>query len=269
MTGPVVRFGEDGSKHADLAWLWINSQQWPRWRLDVVSCATPPLGLPLPPERTRVHAWEPPAPRPCFSEPGFAEVRHLHAEADPRIVLTEPSDASLLVIGAKGEGTLKRLHLGSTAEYVLRHAPAPVVVVKKATTVRSVLVATDGSAHAQRAVATLAEMPWTAQIEELVVLGVSRTRSHGEDPAIAAAVDHAVDTLAAADLDKPIAMVTHGHVAQAVLDHADEIGADLIVLGTRGLGVLRGLWVGSTANGVVRTAASSLLLASASRPPHG
>lgn len=269
MTGPAVRFGDDGSDHADLAWLWINSQQWPRWRLDVVSCATPPLGPPLPPERSTLHAWEPPAPRQCFTEPGFAEVRHLHADADPRIVLTEPSDASLLVIGAKGDGTLKRLHLGSTAEYVLHYPPAPVVVVKKATTVRSVLVATDGSTHAQRAVATLAGMPWTAQIDELVVLGVSRARPQGKDPAITAAVDHAVDTLAAADVGKPIAMVTHGHVAQAVLSHADEISADLIVLGTRGLGVLRGLWVGSTANGVVKTATSSLLLASASQPPHG
>jgi nucleotide-binding universal stress UspA family protein len=37
--------------------------------------------------------------------------------------------AELIVIGARGHGTLKRMLLGSTAERVVRHAPCPVMVI--------------------------------------------------------------------------------------------------------------------------------------------
>lgn len=46
----------------------------------------------------------------------------VQAAADPRV--------GLVVVGARGLGTLKRLLLGSVSEFVLRHADRPVLIVK-------------------------------------------------------------------------------------------------------------------------------------------
>ncbi|OHE87726.1 MAG: hypothetical protein A3G75_10930 [Verrucomicrobia bacterium RIFCSPLOWO2_12_FULL_64_8] len=40
-------------------------------------------------------------------------------------------DADLIVLTTKGHGGLKRMLLGSTAEYVMRHAPCPVVSIRR------------------------------------------------------------------------------------------------------------------------------------------
>jgi nucleotide-binding universal stress UspA family protein len=40
------------------------------------------------------------------------------------------TDTDLLVVGARGLGTMKRLLLGSVSEAVLRHAACPVLVVR-------------------------------------------------------------------------------------------------------------------------------------------
>lgn len=253
-------FGDDGSEHADRAWLWINNQAWPGWDLDIVTCDPPPPGPPPDPSRARPHPWAPERPRRPFAEAGFAAHRHLRAEADPRVVLTDPTDADLVVVGARGHSPLKALHLGSTAEYVVHHAPAPVVVAKRATTVTAVVVATDGSPHAERAAQALASMPWLHQVRQLAVVGVARPGTAEDDPAISAAVDRAVGLLAPAPVT-PTKVVTAGHVANAILTAADTMRADLVVVGTRGLAGLRRALLGSTANAVLRAAQASVLLA--------
>lgn len=49
----------------------------------------------------------------------------------PARVLTEAADgAELLVIGSHGQGELPGMHLGSTANYCVHHAPCPVVVLR-------------------------------------------------------------------------------------------------------------------------------------------
>jgi nucleotide-binding universal stress UspA family protein len=260
--GHRLVFGDDGSEHADVAWLWINNQTWPGWKLDILTCAPPPPGPPLPPERSAPHPWDPDRPRRPFAEAAFAAHRHLLAEADPRVVLTEPTGADLVVVGARGHSPLKALHLGSTAEYVVNHAPAPVVVAKRATPVHVVVVTTDGSPHAERAAAALAAMPWLQQVRELTVIGVARPHSPTSDPAITAAVDRAAALLATAPV-RPTPIVTTGHVANAILTTADTVRADLIVAGTRGVTGLRRLLLGSTAGAVLRATRASVLLATA------
>jgi nucleotide-binding universal stress UspA family protein len=262
MDTPRLIFGDDGSEHADRAWLWINNQVWTGWQLDVVTCSPPPLGPPIEPGRAAPHPWEPPDPRVPFAEAAFAGHRHLVAEADPRIVLTDPTDAACLVIGARGHGPLKALHLGSVAEYVVHHAPVPVVVVKKSSPVRSVLVATDGSTHAERATAALVSMPWYPRVREVAVVGVYRTGMYDDHATIAAAVDRTADALGGAG-PSPQAVVTEGHPASVILSSADAMRADLVVIGTRGQTGLRWLLLGSTSGAVLRATSSTVLLASA------
>ncbi len=101
---PILAFGDDGSPGADIAWLAINNHRWPEWHLKVISAhMVETLGPPLPPEETYLHEWNPPQPRHAFAEAEFAEVKHLTARSDPRIVLMV--DCDLLVIGPRWPGT--------------------------------------------------------------------------------------------------------------------------------------------------------------------
>src|SRR5687768_15222632 len=108
---PTVVLGDDRSPSSDLALSWIEKQRWPGWRLEIVQAEMPPFGPPPPPEESELHEWQPPQPRTVSPEAEFAEVVHLTAKADPRLVLLRPVD--LLVIGPRGKGMLKSLHLGS------------------------------------------------------------------------------------------------------------------------------------------------------------
>ena len=53
--------------------------------------------------------------------------------ADVLLAAGAKPDIGLVVIGARGLGTLGRLLLGSVSENVLRHADRPVLIVKGAT----------------------------------------------------------------------------------------------------------------------------------------
>ncbi len=266
MPDSTLMLGDDGSPEADRAWLWINQQHWPSWRLDVVVCRPLPPGPPVGEDRARLHEWQPPSPREPSPTAGFESVRHLLAESDPRIVLTDPTDASLLVIGRKGHGALKALHLGSTAEYVVQHLSTPVVIAKKPVAVGSVLVCTDGSTHAQRAVETLVAMPWLNQVHTLSVIGMYLTGVYDDRAEIEAAVAGTITRLEGAPglACTPASILREARPSAAIAEHSAAMAADLVVLGTRGLSTFeRGLLWGSTARTVIKTTESSVLVAHA------
>lgn len=256
----VVIFGDDGSEHADRAWLWTNNQRWPGWRLDVIAAHMPPLGPPVGEERATPHPWAPPSPRQVFAEAGFAEVRFLEAEADPRIVLDRPG-SGLVVIGPKGTGALKALHLGSTAEYLLRHSLTSVAIVRSSATVRRVLVAVDGSSHGQRTVEALAAMPWVDQLEKVEVLGMPAAGIHHDTDVIRALIERAVDTLAAVGV-KGSGVEAADHKVGTIVDHAQILRADLVALGTRDPRGPKRLLTGAAASTVARATPCTVLIAS-------
>ena len=248
----ILVFGDDGTPAADVAWLWINNQRWPGWRLQAVSAQMPELPGLLPRERTELHVWEPPHPRQVFAEAGFIESAQLMAESDPRLVLSVTCD--LLVIGPRGPGLLKSLYLGSTADWLVAHPVAPLVIVRHAQQVRSVVLCTDGSRHAQRVTGALADLPWLDQLR-VTVLAVDDRRCD---------VDQA-STMAAEQLQRGGAtvdvLVVHGKPTDAIMQHLDSAQPDMVALGTRGLTGLHRLRVGSTAAAVARAAACSALVA--------
>lgn len=250
-----IAFGDDGSPAADVAWLWLNSHDWSGWDVAVLHAEVPDLGrLPLDTAVTTLHEWQPPNPRRAFAEAGFASVRHLTAVGDPRIVLSSCRDVGLMVIGPHGPGLLKAVHLGSTAEWLLVRPPSPLLIVKSARPVRSVLVGMDGSASAWLAVRTLAALPWL-NATSVTVLGAEDGR-----PEVRAAVPAAADEL------RPVAagvtvQLAGGSATEAIHDVLDRTDVDLVVLGTRGHTGLKHLVLGSTASHVARAARCSVLIA--------
>ncbi len=255
---PTLTFGDDGSPAADVCWLWINSHPWPGWRLEVITAQPPPIGPPPTPEAATLHHWDPPTARTPFAESAFADVEHLTAQTDPRLALLRPAD--LLVIGPRGPGLLKALHLGSTAEWLLRHPIAPTVIARSGHPVRSVIACHDGSPHAQRAVRSLTQLPWIRGVD-ITILVVDDGRTDTENAAAMARSEF--DTV---DIDPKI-LTLDGKPTAAIFDEITQRTPDLVTLGTRGLTGIQRLHYGSTAGAIAQAAPCSVLLACAEPPP--
>lgn len=247
---PRVLFGDDRSPGADLAWLWLHEQRWDGWDLVQLTATPPGVGITVPRDRSTAHPDPTEAVRTSFDEAGFHAHVRLTAEADPRVVLTDTS-GTLVVVGATGH-RFGPDRLGSTTDWLLRHADRPVVTARTGRGVHRILVCSDGSAPASRAAEAVAQLPWVdrAEVSALVV-------DDGH-----AAVDEAFDAVHAA-LDERTGAVREitkgGEPTRVVLDTVAATGADLVVLGTRGTGGLERLLLGSTAAAVVRHADASVL----------
>jgi nucleotide-binding universal stress UspA family protein len=246
-------FGDDGSRGADVAWLWINNHAWPSWRLDVLTGADP-----LSPTR---HWGETPEPRPWAppwgrtflgADPPVVEFRR--ADTDPRLLLDAQSDADLVVVGHRGEGHLRSHWMGSTAEWLLHHPTAPVVIARSASKVQRITCCIDGSVHATRALAALLNCPFVADTE-VTVLSVADGRTE-----TTAATAAALALLAAQGLE-PAVVEERGHPTNVILDHLEERSPHLVVMGTKGLTGWRRLRVGSTAAAVVHQTSVNALVA--------
>ncbi len=251
---PTIALGDDGTPAADVAWLWINNHAWAGWRLEVITAHQPPIGRVLPREQTEPHAWQPPHAREPFAAAAFDEVAHLTADADPRLALSRAVD--LLVIGPRGPGLLKSLRLGSTADWLLLRPPAPLAIIRHGRTVRTVLLCTDGSVHADRAADVLCGLPWVSGLD-ITVMAVTDGLADSH-----AAADAAADKLRAAGATASVEIAA-GEPTDVILQRAAQQAADLVVLGTKGLTGLPRLRLGSTAAAVARAADCSVLVACA------
>jgi nucleotide-binding universal stress UspA family protein len=148
---------------------------------------------------------------------------------------------ALAVMGTHARSGMERFLLGSTAEEVLRQAPCPIVTVGPHVVAssddrafRKILYATDCSECSLSAV-PLVRTLWDSQSVEVAVLHVSR--DSGFQPrlenAVLEPVRRALTAHAAAGAE-PHYVTLHGSdVSQAIVNEAERIGADLIVLGVR------------------------------------
>lgn len=131
-----------------------------------------------------------------------------------------------------------------------------------------ILLPVDGSDHSRRAVGKASEFAKLSGGEVRVFhfhelapskaqVGPSETSAE-----LAAVVDQAVSELQQAGISA--SGETHtglfGGAAKAIVDEADQFGADLIVMGSRGLSDFQGLLVGSVAHKVVHHAKCPVLI---------
>lgn len=252
----TMAFGDDHSSEADMAWEWISSHLWPGWNLEIVTAEPPEDMRPVEDEESRLHAWEPDDSRAAEGL-GFDSVVHLRGAIDPRLALIEkPWD--LVTIGPRGSGMLKSLHLGSTADWLLRQPVSPLLIARQAGPVRMVLVATDGSEHARRAVQTLASLPWLDGVGVRVVT-VAERRFDAD-----AALKGATDGLSESGADVVDTVVRQGRPTHTIVDEIEAVEPDLIVMGARGHGRFRRAVIGSTAAAIAGSVDRSMLVAHAS-----
>lgn len=254
-------FGDDSSPSADMAWLWIGSHHWPGWQIEVVTAVVDDEENSDTPQ-----PWQPPSPREL---PGFAEetpVLHELVHCDPRQGLRNCCDRDLLVIGPRGNGLLKALHLGSTSEAMIHDPPMPLVIARSGRKTHRVVVCADGSEHSRTAKAALLELPWAGDVDVLVV---SVPESHFDAGNVAASAARtltggvaSVNTL----VPTPDELQLFYHPRDIILDVLTSWSADLVVLGTRGLSAWGGLRAGSIATSLAAHSPCSVLLAPATAP---
>lgn len=256
-----VTFGDDHSPGAHTAWGWIVNQTWPQWSLDIVSVQhngvpskDSPLGYDVLTEFT------PTDPREFSATSGFSEVRYLTAHHDPRVLLGSLPDSTLLVVGPRGRGILKAMHIGSTAEWLMQCPSTPIVIARDAGPVRKVLVGMDGSTHAHAAVKLLAHMPWISATSITIASIVEDFETIRQSSAEAANI---LDEAGAQTTSLIVEPDPHAHRVdprRSLMEIADAQQPDLVVLGTQGLTGLPRMRVGSVASAITHHVPCSVML---------
>jgi nucleotide-binding universal stress UspA family protein len=195
---------------------------------------------------------------------------------DALLRLAEREHASLFVAGSHGRGAWTSILLGSTARALAITSPIPVLIVRERThaPVR-VLAAMDGSPSSRGALAAFGRMPqnegtvlellhvlpqhvWSAGDIDWVEIG-RRTEIENHEQVASEAM------LASEKRSIPPGVRVRvrqerGHPGLVVLRRAEEIDADLIVVGTRGLRGPRQPFFGSTAERVLTHAKANVLV---------
>jgi nucleotide-binding universal stress UspA family protein len=189
----------------------------------------------------------------------------------------------LIVIATHGYSGVNRFLLGSTTERVVRHAPCPVLTVPARTTrrravkrlpldLKRILVPIDFSKTSKLA------LPWAALVAaefnaELILLHVVETfpadyllgRELLNETITPLIKERESDlgwiskSLSKSTGLKVSAVVRTGKPFKEICSAAQKLGADLITLTTRGHTGLKRVWLGSTAERVVRHAVCPVL----------
>jgi nucleotide-binding universal stress UspA family protein len=166
--------------------------------------------------------------------------------------MLQENDIDLIVLGTHGRTGLKKAVFGSTAEEIFRRTTVPVLTIGPA--VRSgihsggrfhcVLFATDFNAVSGAAASYAVSLAQENQ-SRLVLLHAVPARKHGKatkssELSVAEAL-HRLEDLLPRDAElwcRPESVVEHGEAGAQILATAQRCGADLIVLGVRGMDTL-------------------------------
>jgi nucleotide-binding universal stress UspA family protein len=281
--GVVV--GYDGS---------ANSVAAVRWAEREAGLRNVPLGI--------CHAWEPymsagPMTMPvgdlsAAAKETLAEgievargYRDVHAVLEiggaTSVLMSAGAGAELLVVGSRGRGGFAGVKLGSVAMQLAAHAPGLVVVVRERPETRledrtePVVVGVDGSAPSLEALGT-AFTEANLHGTDLVVLTAWPAEIRAEPaPLIDARALHAVARQRLDELVQPWhekfpavdvrTDVVTGPAREVLLGAAENAG--LLVVGSRGLGGVRGLLLGSVGHALLHHAPCSVAIAHANGRP--
>jgi nucleotide-binding universal stress UspA family protein len=215
---------------------------------------------------------------------GFAAEKRVLQGQPGRAILNQidVGGFELVVVGAGNRSRLGRLLMGSVSTKLVHASPVSVMIVRRLLDVGSdisVLVGADGSEHADRALEQLIALfdPSSCRVHVLAVAehlmpqlsfpipragyATSAPTPEQEQEWTAAAQSSA--TTAAKKLEsagfRTEANAVLGAPAARVLDEADRVHADLVVVGSRGLAAVDTASLGSVSDQIVREAPATFV----------
>jgi nucleotide-binding universal stress UspA family protein len=191
--------------------------------------------------------------------------------------LAERIGAGLIVVGSRGRGGIRRALMGSVSDSVVRHAHCPVLVVRDGESTTdflpgTILLAVDGSEEASVTAQTAAELAQRTDSELHVIhVGEVRPVFHPERRGYLARneelqaearrlLEEQVDGIKSAGGTVSKAHLRMGRPDEEIVGLAEELGADLIATGSRGVGGMRRALMGSISDSVVRHAHCPVLV---------
>jgi nucleotide-binding universal stress UspA family protein len=215
---------------------------------------------------------------------GCSEVGiHVRVGHTPRVIAESATDfeADLIVLGRRGLGDAEGLILGSVSHEVEHLVECPVMTVTDQTPtcrMNNILLAVDDTAHAVRAAEVAGELA-AASDAKLTIMYVMPDRSslaagdelvrrvesqrissrEAEERRAVGVLGQAArraQRFGAMNIDQ---VIESGHPAGVISRRAEEIGADAICLGRRGLGSVGGLLRRSTSHKVSKEADGTVI----------
>lgn len=173
--------------------------------------------------------------------------------------------ADLLILGAKGGGPVSRVLLGSVAEAVSGRVDASLFIARTTPKAERLLAATDGSTDSLRAVATALAYASETGADLVVQHVIEYTADPAKIPP-AGYLKGIIDKMTLPTPPRVRYFLDVGKPAAAIAERARNEDCDLIVMGARGLGRVRGALLGSVSHRVANTASSSVFLVRPATP---
>lgn len=185
-------------------------------------------------------------------------------------IIRRSSQYDLVSVGSRGLSGLKSLILGSVSKKVAREAKSSVLVVKsRIDTIPKILLAYDGSEPAKKALLYASELgkKFSALVSVICVAGIPIT----PEGYVSADIDrwesemrsfteYAVSFLKSNGIKSDGKTVDSSDVSRTVVDEAVRGSYDLIVVGNRGYGRIKSLFLGSVASGVADSSKTNVLI---------
>lgn len=194
---------------------------------------------------------------------------------DAIVEYVEEVEADVVAMGTHGRTGVNRFLAGSVTEHVVRRSPVPVLTVRRtesgsSTDYDTVLFPTDGSEGATAAMehAIALSSAYDATLHALSVIDITTMAAQPDATMIEPLLEQlrddaegavrAVADSAGSDVDV-VTETEEGYPAHEILAYRDDVEADLVVMGTKGLTGVKRFVLGSTAERVVRQSTAPVL----------
>lgn len=207
------------------------------------------------------------------------DVRTGEAPAPEIVQYAAEENIDMIVVGTHGRRGVRRIFLGSVAEEIVRSAPCPVYAIRQDDRLpepripNRVIVPVDFSEFgllamraAKRFVADDGEIILMHAVEEFVppgVYGLEYPSYHEMSAEIERHARAEMEQMAASVLGDRVQYridIRTGYAPTAVVEYADDIDADLIVMSTHGRSGIERMLLGSVTERVVRTSSRPVLV---------
>ena len=171
------------------------------------------------------------------------------------------NSADIIVMGRRGKRGLARMMVGDATAKVIGHASCPVLVAPRSAHLweKRILLATDGSPYSEAAAGAAGHLAKQAGLPVTVVSVTTSSHSAARRSEAEQVVAAKVERLKSMGLEAE-GKVVEGRPDEAIVKIAEDVGADLIVLGSHGRSGLKKIMLGSVVERVIGQAGCPVLV---------
>jgi nucleotide-binding universal stress UspA family protein len=171
------------------------------------------------------------------------------------------NSADIIVMGRRGRRGLARMMVGDATAKVIGHASCPVLVAPRSAHLweKRILLATDGSPYSEAAAGAAGHLAKQASLPVTVVSVTTSSHSAARRKEAEQIVADKVERLKSMGLEAE-GRVVEGRPDEAIVKIAEDVGADLIVMGSHGRTGLKKIMLGSVVERVIGQAGCPVLV---------